>query len=70
MRSQVTRASEGFDRRAFTVAEVLRMQDAGVISQDESFEQIEGESAPMQAAPDEPLAFAALPGFSIRLANV
>jgi Uma2 family endonuclease len=46
---EVTRAAEGFDRRAFTVAEVLRMQDAGIISEDENFELIEGEIVPMQA---------------------
>ena len=49
MRGQGTRAAEGFDRRAFTVAEILRMQDAGVISEDENFELIEGEIVPMQA---------------------
>ena len=43
MRGSVTRAAEGFDRRAFTVAEVLRMQEAGIISEDENFELIEGE---------------------------
>jgi Uma2 family endonuclease len=47
--SQVTRAAEGFDRRAFTVAEVLRMQDAGIISEHENFELIEGELVPMRA---------------------
>lgn len=45
----VTRAAEGFDRRAFTVSEVLRMQDAGIISENENFELIEGEIVPMQA---------------------
>jgi Uma2 family endonuclease len=45
----ITRAAEGFDRRAFTVDEVLRMQDAGIISEDENFELIEGEIVPMQA---------------------
>jgi Uma2 family endonuclease len=49
MRGSVTRAAEGFDRRAFTVAEVLRMQEAGIISEDENFELIEGELVPMQA---------------------
>ena len=49
MRGQVTRAAEGFDRRAFTVAEILRMQDAGIISEEERFELIEGEIVPMQA---------------------
>ena len=45
----VTRAAEGFDRRAFTVSEVLRMQEAGIISEEENFELIEGEIVPMQA---------------------
>ena len=45
----VTRAAEGFDRRSFTVAEILRMQDAGIIAEDENFELIEGEIVPMQA---------------------
>ncbi len=49
MRGHVTRAAEGFDRRAFTVAEILRMQDAGIIAEDENFELIEGEIVPMQA---------------------
>ncbi len=49
MRANVTRAAEGFDRRAFTVDEILRMQDAGIISEDENFELIEGEIVPMQA---------------------
>jgi Uma2 family endonuclease len=49
MRASVTRAAEGFDRRAFTVDEVLRMQEAGIISEDENFELIEGEIVPMQA---------------------
>ncbi|MBV9287332.1 MAG: Uma2 family endonuclease [Hyphomicrobiales bacterium] len=49
MRAIVTRAAEGFDRRSFTVTEILRMQDAGIISEDENFELIEGEIVPMQA---------------------
>jgi Uma2 family endonuclease len=49
MRANITRAAEGFDRRSFTVAEILRMQDAGIISEDENFELIEGEIVPMQA---------------------
>src|SRR5271156_447221 len=49
MRGSVTRAAEGFDRRSFTVAEILRMQDAGIIAEDENFELIEGEIVPMQA---------------------
>jgi hypothetical protein len=38
-----TRAAEGFPRRAFTVEDIRRMIDAGVISEDEKFELIEGE---------------------------
>jgi Uma2 family endonuclease len=49
MRTNVTRAAEGFDRRSFTVDEILRMQDAGIIAEDENFELIEGEIVPMQA---------------------
>jgi hypothetical protein len=49
MRTPVTRAAEGFDRRSFTVAEILRMQDAGIIPEEENFELIEGEIVPMQA---------------------
>jgi Uma2 family endonuclease len=48
-RTNVTRAAEGFDRRAFTVQEILRMQDAGIIADDENFELIEGDIVPMQA---------------------
>ena len=49
MKASVTRAAEGFDRRAFTVEEVLRMQDAGILSDDENFELIEGEIVPLHA---------------------
>ena len=49
MKGQGTRAAEGLDSRAFVVAEVLRTQDADIISKDENFELIEGEIAPTQA---------------------
>jgi Uma2 family endonuclease len=49
MPSVKTRAAEGLDRRSFTVAEILRMQEAGIISEDEKFELVEGEIVPMQA---------------------
>ena len=49
MTTSVTRAAEGFDRRAFTVQEILRMQEAGIISEDENFELIEGEIVPKPA---------------------
>ena len=35
MPAPLTRSAEGFDRRAFTVDEVLRMQGAGIISDEE-----------------------------------
>jgi Uma2 family endonuclease len=43
----VTRAAEGLPRRAFSVAEILRMVEAGIIAEDEDFELIEGEIVPM-----------------------
>lgn len=45
----VTRGAEGFPRRAFSVDDIRRMIDAGVIEEDERFELIEGEIVPMQA---------------------
>ena len=51
MRASVTRAAEGYDRRSFTVDEIPRMQEAGVISEDENVELIEGEIVSMQAKP-------------------
>ena len=38
-----TQAAEGLPRRVFTVEDVRRMVDAGVIAEDENFELIEGE---------------------------
>ncbi|MGO9684669.1 MAG: Uma2 family endonuclease [Beijerinckiaceae bacterium] len=46
----VVEPAEGLPpRRAFTVAEVLRMQEVGIIDPDENFELIEGEIVCMQA---------------------
>jgi Uma2 family endonuclease len=45
----VTRAAEGFPRRSFTVAEIRRMVDTGIIAEDENFELIEGELVPMSS---------------------
>ena len=42
-----TRAAEGLPRRSFTVEEILRMVEAGIIAEDENFELIEGEIVPM-----------------------
>ena len=47
--ANVSPAAEDFDRRFFTVAEVLRMPDSGIISDNEIFELIEGEIVSMQA---------------------
>ncbi len=46
MNIAVTRAAEGFPRRAFTVAEIRRMVETGIIAEDENFELIEGEIVP------------------------
>lgn len=47
-----TQAAEGLPRRAFTVADVRRMVDAGVLGQDEKFELIEGEIVPVSPSHD------------------
>ena len=44
-----TRAAEGFDRRAFTVADVRAMIDAGIMDPDERVELWEGEFVPMNS---------------------
>jgi Uma2 family endonuclease len=49
MNIAATRAAEGFDRRAFTVDDVRRMIDAGVLREDENVELIEGELVMMAA---------------------
>jgi Uma2 family endonuclease len=43
MNVAVTTAAEGFPRRAFTVDDVARMIETGIIGEDEKFELIEGE---------------------------
>jgi Uma2 family endonuclease len=47
MNAPLTRAAEGLDRWAFTVAEVERMVEAGVIPPDARIEVIGGEIVPM-----------------------
>lgn len=47
-----TRAAEGLPRRAFTVDDVRRMIDAGVLGEDEKFELIEGEIVPLSPSHD------------------
>ncbi|PWT86144.1 MAG: hypothetical protein C5B56_12890 [Proteobacteria bacterium] len=49
MNVAVTTAAEGFPRRAFTVDDVSRMIEAGIIHEDEKFELIEGEIVMMAA---------------------
>jgi Uma2 family endonuclease len=49
MNVSVTTAAEGFPRRAFTVEDVRRMIEAGVIREDEKFELVEGEIVMMAA---------------------
>lgn len=44
-----TRAAEGLDRRAFSMADVEKMIEAGIIDQDEKFELIDGEIVPMMS---------------------
>jgi Uma2 family endonuclease len=49
MNVAITRAAEGFPRRAFTVDDISRMMEAGVIGEDENFELIEGDLVVMAA---------------------
>jgi Uma2 family endonuclease len=49
MNVAVTTAAEGFPRRAFTVEDVSRMIEAGVIRENEKFELVEGEIVMMAA---------------------
>ncbi len=43
MNVAATTAAEGFPRRAFTVEDISRMIEAGIIREDEKFELVEGE---------------------------
>lgn len=47
MNAPVTLAAEGLARRAFTVQDVIRMVEAGILGHDERFELIGGEIVPM-----------------------
>jgi Uma2 family endonuclease len=49
MNVALTRAAEGFPRRAFTVEDIRRMVEAGVLGEDERFELIEGDLVVMSA---------------------
>jgi Uma2 family endonuclease len=50
MNVAITTAAEGFPRRAFTVDDISRMMEAGVIGEDENFE-FEGDLVVMAAKP-------------------
>lgn len=43
MNVAVTRAADGLPRRAFTVEDIRRMTEAGILAEDENFELIEGD---------------------------
>jgi Uma2 family endonuclease len=47
MNIRVTQATDGFARRAFTVADIFKMIEVGIIDPEEKFELIEGEIVPM-----------------------
>ncbi len=49
MNIQLTQSAEGLARRAFTVGEIYRMTDAGILAEGENFELIEGEIVPTAA---------------------
>jgi Uma2 family endonuclease len=49
MNIAVTTAAEGFPRRAFTVEDIARMMEAGILGEDENFELVEGEIVMMAA---------------------
>ena len=44
-----TRAADGLARRAFSVDDIQRMMEAGILSEDERFELIEGDLVMMSA---------------------
>jgi Uma2 family endonuclease len=49
MNIALTRAADGLPRRAFTVEDIRRMVEAGVLAEDERFELIEGDLVVMSA---------------------
>ena len=57
-----TRAGDGYERRAFSADEIWRMQDLGIIDDDEGFELIEGDIVMMQFEERAARAHQARPG--------
>ncbi len=49
MNIALTRAADGLPRRAFTVHDIRRMVEAGIIAEDEPFELIDGDLVMMAA---------------------
>lgn len=49
MTVHITQSAEGLTRRAFTVDEIYRMTELGILAEGENFELIEGEIVPMAA---------------------
>ena len=45
--SSTQQTAEGLSRRRWTVADIIRMQDSGIIDRRERFELIDGEIVPM-----------------------
>lgn len=53
MNIRVTQAAEGLARRAFTVKEILRMVETGILHPEERFELIKGEIVPLPPKKNE-----------------
>ena len=67
MNVRVTNGAEGLARRAFTVGEIWRMVESGILAPDERFELIEGELVPM--SPKGPVHERVKSGLAIALAK-
>lgn len=61
-----TRTGDGYERRAFTAADIFKMQDLGIIDDAEDFELIDGDIVMMQSknAPHERIKLALVRGLS------
>ena len=69
---RATHAADGFDRMAFTIDDIERMTQAGVLDEDDRFELIEGEIVWMQAKnfPHERIKLALVRAFSRALPDL